>query len=83
MARRPASLLARAILPRLGKWSDEAREPAIKRERRQRVAVNFDESAWNEELVLQRYELLYEAALVPEARTAEAARRRSRCRASR
>ena len=60
-------LLPRAILPRLGKWSDEAREPAIKRERRQRVAVNFDESAWNEDLVLQRYELLYEAALVPEA----------------
>jgi hypothetical protein len=60
-------LLARAILPRLGKWSDEAHEPSIKRERRQRVAVNFDEAAWNEDLVLQRYELLYEAGLVPEA----------------
>jgi hypothetical protein len=63
----PSKLLAHTILPRLGKWSDEAREPAIKRERRQRVAVTFDDSAWNEELVLQRYELLYEAGLVPEA----------------
>jgi hypothetical protein len=60
-------LLARAILPRLVKWSDETREPAVKRERRQRVAVNFDEATWNEDLVLQRYELLYEAGLVPEA----------------
>jgi hypothetical protein len=63
----PPRLLARAILPRLGKWIDEAREPSLKRERRQRVDSHFSESAWNEELVLQRYELLYEAGLVPEA----------------
>jgi hypothetical protein len=37
-------------------------------ERRQRVAITFalDGRAWNEELVLQRYELMYEAGLVPE-----------------
>ena len=36
--------------------------------RRQRVAITFggDERAWNEELVLQRYELLFEAGLVAE-----------------
>jgi hypothetical protein len=62
----PPKLLARAILPRLAKWIDEAREPALKRARRQRVDSHFSESAWNEELVLQRYELLYEAGLVPE-----------------
>jgi hypothetical protein len=63
----PPKLLARAILPRLVKWIDEAREPAMKRERRQRVDSHFSEPTWNEELVLQRYELLYEAGLVPEA----------------
>ena len=60
-------LLKRVLLSRLEKWVGEAREPVLKRERRQRVEGNFDEKAWNEELVLQRYELLYEARLVPEA----------------
>ncbi len=38
--------------------------------RADRVAICFglDGHAWNEDLVLQRYELLYEANLVPEAR---------------
>ncbi len=42
---------------------------ATTEERRQRAAITFglDTNAWNEELVLQRYELLYEAGLVPEA----------------
>jgi hypothetical protein len=62
----PPRLVARAILPRLKDWVDAASSGA-KRERRSRVDGNFDVSAWNEELVLQRYELLYEAALVPEA----------------
>jgi hypothetical protein len=63
----PPVLLARAILPRLGRWINEARDAAAKRERRQRVEVNFDQGSWNEDFVLQRYELLYEAGLVPEA----------------
>ena len=63
----PPKLLKRAILPRLDKWVAEARDPASRRERRQRLEGTFDEKAWNEELVLQRYELLYEARLVPEA----------------
>ncbi len=59
-------VLARAVLPRLKSWIDTAANDA-RRRRRQRVEGNFDVSAWNEELMLQRYELLYEAGLVPEA----------------
>lgn len=63
----PPKLLARAVLPRLERWVGEGRDVAGKRERRQRVEGSFDARAWNEDLVLQRYELLYEARLVPEA----------------
>jgi len=61
------NLLKRTLLPRLERWTGEARGAALRRERRQRVEGSFDERVWNEELVLQRYELLYEARLVPEA----------------
>src|SRR5262249_5746709 len=44
-------LLRRAIVPRLDRWAGEAREPALKRGRRQRVEGNFDEGSWNEESV--------------------------------
>ena len=37
------------------------------REERVRVAFGLHAAAWNEELVLERYELLYEAGLVSEA----------------
>ena len=51
------------ILKSLSAWA--ARQP----ERLARIAGLFggDAKIWNEELVLQRYELLYEAQLVPEA----------------
>src|SRR5882757_9423177 len=62
----PPKLLARAVLPRLKGWV-EAVSDGARRERRQKVEGNFDLDAWNEELVLQRYELLYSAGLVPEA----------------
>ena len=62
----PPKILARAVLPRLKSWV-EAVSDSARRERRQRVDGNFDPDTWNEELVLQRYELLYEAGLVPEA----------------
>jgi hypothetical protein len=62
----PPKILVRAVLPRLKGWV-EAVSDSARRERRQRVDGNFDVDAWNEELVLQRYELLYEAGLVPEA----------------
>lgn len=58
-----------ALIPRLFAWADQADNPNRRRDRRQRVAYAFglDDRDWNEELVLQRYELLYEAALVAEA----------------
>jgi hypothetical protein len=62
-------LVADTILPRLIEWAGEAPDPVLQRERAQRVAVSFGatDRTWNEELVLQRYELLFEAGLVPEA----------------
>src|SRR5947207_2131789 len=57
------------IEPRLARWAAEA---AIEPERRLReerlgLAFGFPAGSWNEELVLERYELLYEAGLVAEA----------------
>jgi hypothetical protein len=54
---------------RLLAWADEAGHDPLRRERRQRAAIafGFDDRHWNEELVLQRYELLYEAGLIEEA----------------
>jgi hypothetical protein len=58
----PPAVIAETILPRLKTWAGRGRE------RQQRVDVSFAPAGrWNEELVLQRYELLYEAGLVPEA----------------
>ncbi len=57
------AMLAGEIAPALLGWADtEAR--------RQRANITFglDGRAWNEELVLQRYELMYEAGIVPERR---------------
>ena len=55
-----------AIRQRLDAWADATSDAAERRARHRRVAITFG-GAWNEELVLQRYELLYEAALIPEA----------------
>ncbi|WP_316015069.1 NrtR DNA-binding winged helix domain-containing protein [Roseobacter sp. HKCCA0434] len=54
-------VLAEVLIPRLEAWADT---PA----RRDRVALSFGlgEHPWRDELVLERYELLYEARLVPE-----------------
>ena len=64
----PAAL-AKMLASRLRAWSKAASTAALQRERWQRAAITFglDEREWNEELVLQRYELLYEAGLIPEA----------------
>jgi hypothetical protein len=61
------AVLPRQVMPRLKRWIDAASDLAARRSRRQRIEINFAEAAWNEDLVLQRYELLYEAGLVPEA----------------
>jgi hypothetical protein len=65
----PPPLVTGVIVPRLRDWAMTAADPAMRRERAQRIEVNFgtSERSWNEELVLQRYEMLHEAGLVPEA----------------
>jgi hypothetical protein len=64
----PPALMA-TVEKRLDAWAAAAGDPAQRRGRQQRVdaAFAFSDKHWNEELVLQRYELLYEAQLVPEA----------------
>lgn len=59
-----------AISKELSHWKNTAPDAASRRAREQRIAINFpkDQRDWNEELVLQRYELLWEAGLIEEAR---------------
>ncbi len=63
------AVLQGCILPHLQAWVDEAQNQALRHTRQARVAINFgiNGQAWNEELVLQRYELLFEAGLIEEA----------------
>jgi hypothetical protein len=58
------------ILPRLKNFVKNAANPQAAELRRERVRLSFgaDGVAWDEEKVLERYELLYEAGLVEEAR---------------
>src|SRR4051812_37382557 len=72
------ALLA-AIEAALARWAAETAGDPERRLREERLGLAFGLSgaAWNEELVLERYELLYEAGLVAEAlRDLRPARRR-------
>ena len=53
----------------LGVWERSARADAARARRAQRVGrcLGLGDAGWNPDLVLERYELLYEAALVSEA----------------
>ncbi len=64
---RPA-LLDEKIIPALMTWKAAAPDAKTKKARAQRIGIAFpsDPKAWNEELVLQRYELLWEAGLAEE-----------------
>ncbi|MFL5282003.1 MAG: NUDIX hydrolase [Rhodopila sp.] len=55
--------------PPLLDWAASANDPGTSRARARRIEINFGLAGhrWNEELVLQRYELLWEAGLVAEA----------------
>ena len=68
----PGRRLADRLAGLLGVWA-EAAPPVPGELRRERVRVNFAAETWDDELVLQRYELLYEAGLVPEAGVAAVA----------
>jgi hypothetical protein len=69
------AMIEHALAPRLRAWIEAAGDPAVRHNRLQRAAITFglDGRPWNEELVLQRYELLFEAGLIPEARRGHAA----------
>src|SRR5215472_2825523 len=60
---KPAALSP--VEERLHSWSGQAATEAERRLRDERVGLAFGAS-WNEELVLERYELLYEAGLIQE-----------------
>lgn len=62
-------IIDRAIAPALRKFADAADTQALKDARRERARLAFGMGAiaWDEEKVLERYELLYEAGLVEEA----------------
>jgi len=64
----PPPLIAKVLGPALDAWAGEAPEPTERSQRRQRAAATFalGGEPWNEELTLQRYELLYEAGIVCE-----------------
>jgi hypothetical protein len=70
---RPA-ILDREIAPRLSQWAEAARDDtsrgdkqALTRMERARMLFALEGRAFDEEKVLERYELLYEAGLVEEA----------------
>ena len=67
------ALIGDVIAPRLLAWADRARAPnpqsrPARRGERVRLCFGLDGAQWDEEKVLERYELLYEAGLVDESR---------------
>jgi hypothetical protein len=68
----PPTILEGSIEPRLKEWSARPTQrttPAhpVSRHERVRICFGFDGASWDEEKVLDRYELLYEAGLIEEA----------------
>lgn len=63
-----AAVIPKVILPRLKQWKADAPNAAARLARAHRIEVAFpkDPKRWNEELVLQRYELLWEAGMAQE-----------------
>ncbi len=66
-------MLEAEIVPKLKEWAERPShtpQPARPLERQDRIRICFgaDGAAWDEEKVLERFELLYEAGLVDEAR---------------
>ena len=66
------AMIERDILPELTRWAAQPAETetarALSRKDRVRLYFGCDGSQWDEERVLDRYELLYEAGLIEEAR---------------
>jgi hypothetical protein len=60
------ALIGATIAPSLERWAEKGDRTACRA--RAAIAFGLDGRSWNEELVLQRYELLYEAGFIAEAR---------------
>ena len=65
-------IIARDIEPRLKAWAEKpalatSTQPSIARGDRARICFGLDGTAWDEEKVLERFELLYESGLADEA----------------
>ena len=60
-------IITDVIAPGLERWI-EAGDGEVARRTRAGIAFGLEGRPWNEDLVLQRYELLYEAGLIEEAR---------------
>jgi hypothetical protein len=67
--RAPDPTTSDALVAALQAWADAAPDAALRYDRGRRIAINFGlkPHPWNEELVLQRYETLWEAGLVAES----------------
>jgi hypothetical protein len=65
-----AALTEASLAPPLYDWAESADDMPVSRDRERRISISFGlrGQRWNEELVLQRYELLWEAGLVVEGR---------------
>lgn len=63
------AMIAGVLEPHLRRWIFSTRDGGPRERRRQRAAIAFglEDRPWNEELVLQRYELLYESGFIAEA----------------
>lgn len=61
-------IMMETIVQELKVWLEEDRSARAERQHRAAVAFGYEGHSWNEELVLERYELLFEARLVAEAR---------------
>jgi hypothetical protein len=66
---RPA-ILDEAMLPHLEKWAKSGTKDSSQMTRQERLRLGFGTGGapWDEEKVLERYELLYEAGLIEEVR---------------
>ncbi len=66
------AMIERDILPELTRWAAEGEPPetarALSRKDRVRLYFGTEGAHWDEERVLDRYEILYEAGLIEEAR---------------
>lgn len=67
-----SEMLSAAIEPRLKEWAegdatDGTLSRPFERAARLRICFGVDDAGWDEEKVLERYELLYEAGLIAEA----------------